>query len=321
MRRFAISIVLALVALALLPGSALGGGWGWPLEGRVFAPFAQSSDPYASGDHRGVDIEAAEGTTVVAPISGKVRWTGTLGAGGKMVSLTSNSGLHVLSFLHLSKISVARGQAVMPGAKLGLSGSSGDLRGKPPHLHFGVRVPEGGELRYVDPLPLLSASGRVAAPLPQNASPHRQRKPVRSLPQAARPHQHRAMQSPAEHPAQQRSIRPAATKASRERQVSQSKPGRLERERAVEPVLTPKQLQPAVTKAPFSAVERLPDAARPSSRTPALIAIVATLALAGAAVWWWRRWTVAPVLPAQPPNVARLRSIDQPSPAPVRKAL
>lgn len=321
MRRFAISIVLALAALALVPGSALGGGWGWPLEGSVIAPFAQSSDPYASGDHRGIDIEAAEGTTVVAPIGGKVRWTGTLGAGGKMVSLTSSGGRHVLSFLHLSKIFVARGQAVMPGAKLGLSGSSGDLRNKPPHLHFGVRVFESDALRYVDPLPLLSASGRVAAPLPQTASPRRQRKPVRSRPQAARPQQQLAMQLPAEQPAQQRSIRPAATKASRERQVSQGKPERLNRERAVEPVLTPRQLQPAVTRAPLSAVEPRPGAAWPNSRTLALIAIVATLALAGAAVWWWRRWTVAPVLPAQPPNVARLRSIDQPSPSPSRKAL
>lgn len=321
MRRLGISIVLALAALAFVPGSALADGWGWPLQGSVIAPFAQSSDPYASGDHRGIDIEAAEGTAVVAPVGGKVRWTGTLGAGGKMVSLTSSSSRHVLSFLHLSKIYVARGQAVTPGTKLGLSGSTGDLRGKPAHLHFGVRELDRDKLHYIDPLRLLSASGRAAAPLAQTAPPRRQRKPVRSRRQAARRLPRTPLRPPAEQPVRRRSIRPAAAKALHERHVSRVRPRQLEHERAVEPVLTPSQVQPAVAEAPRAASGSRPGAAGAASRTPVLIAIVAVVAISAAAAWWWRHFTAGPVLPARPPNVARLRSVGGSWRSPTRKAL
>jgi murein DD-endopeptidase MepM/ murein hydrolase activator NlpD len=62
-RVLTVSVTLVL-ALAAPPGAA---GWSWPVTGTVLRPFLFGTDPYAGGQHRGVDIGAGVGTVVVAP--------------------------------------------------------------------------------------------------------------------------------------------------------------------------------------------------------------------------------------------------------------
>ncbi len=59
MHRFLVVGVAALAALAL---SAPAGAWTWPADGAVLRPFALGSDPYAGGQHRGVDVAGPEGS-------------------------------------------------------------------------------------------------------------------------------------------------------------------------------------------------------------------------------------------------------------------
>ena len=58
MHRFLVVGVAALAALAL---SAPAGAWTWPADGAVLRPFGLGSDPYAGGQHRGVDVAGPEG--------------------------------------------------------------------------------------------------------------------------------------------------------------------------------------------------------------------------------------------------------------------
>ena len=70
-----IIVALALLTPAVTAGSVAGataapaasaGGWTWPVVGPVIQTFDPPDTPYGSG-HRGIDIAASVGTTVVAP--------------------------------------------------------------------------------------------------------------------------------------------------------------------------------------------------------------------------------------------------------------
>jgi murein DD-endopeptidase MepM/ murein hydrolase activator NlpD len=70
-----IVVALAFVMLAIATGSgsaamsAGAGGWTWPVVGPVIQAFDPPDTPYGSG-HRGIDIAAEVGTTIVAPAMG-----------------------------------------------------------------------------------------------------------------------------------------------------------------------------------------------------------------------------------------------------------
>jgi hypothetical protein len=64
----------ALIAL-LLPGGAH--AWTWPVDGPVLRPFAFGSDPYAGGQHRGIDVGGALGECrSVRPLPARFRSQG-----------------------------------------------------------------------------------------------------------------------------------------------------------------------------------------------------------------------------------------------------
>jgi peptidoglycan LD-endopeptidase LytH len=52
---------------------------------------------------------------------------------------------------------LATGDVVWPGDPLGIVGDTGNARGTPPHLHYGVYGAAGA----YDPLPLLRAGARI----------------------------------------------------------------------------------------------------------------------------------------------------------------
>src|SRR5881227_1985195 len=146
-------LICALAAtLVLLPSNALAaGGWTWPVQGPVLTPYRNGGDPYAAGQHRGIDIGAPVGTRVVAAAGGTITFAGVVGSSGFTVSERTADGRFDLSYLHLSAVAVHRGDAVAPGSAIGAVGVSGRRSVGAPHLHFGVRE-AGSRDAYRDPL-------------------------------------------------------------------------------------------------------------------------------------------------------------------------
>ncbi len=160
MRRLA--VVAAAFTTLVLPATAY--GWTWPASGEVLEPFVFGGDPYAGGQHRGVDIAGEQGSFVLAPASGDVAFAGTVGSNGKVVTIETTDGYSV-TLVQLGSFSVRKGDTVREGATVGAIGPSGTPEHEVPYVHLGIRVtsdPQG----YVDPLTLLPPRAAPAPPPP-----------------------------------------------------------------------------------------------------------------------------------------------------------
>jgi Peptidase family M23 len=169
MRRLFLISATTLLALVLVVPPAWA-EWVWPLRGEVITPYRNGSDPYASGQHRGIDIAGAPGATVVAAASGEVRFAGTAGSSGLTVTVRTEDGRYDTSYLHLSTTAVREGDRVAAGQRLGAVGTTGTRSAAAPHLHFGVRD-AGTRHAYHDPLgflpPPTATQPPRGAPAPQ----------------------------------------------------------------------------------------------------------------------------------------------------------
>ena len=155
--------VAVLAALLLAPGA---GAWSWPTDGAVLRPFVLGIDPYAGGQHRGVVIAGAAGSTVGAPAAGTVTFAGTVPTSGRSLTILTADGYSV-TLTHLGSTAPKKGDAVQEGDAVGTIGPSGDAEVEVPYVHLGVRLdsdPNG----YVDPLHFLPA--RVPAPSVRQAA-------------------------------------------------------------------------------------------------------------------------------------------------------
>lgn len=99
-----------------------------------------------SGDqrfHSGTDMGAAEGTPVLAAVSGEVVTADLLGGYGLTVILQHEKGTQESLYAHMSQIFVKPGDKVEQGNVIGRVGNTGNSTG--PHLHFEWRhlTPEG----------------------------------------------------------------------------------------------------------------------------------------------------------------------------------
>src|SRR5207244_2123574 len=113
--------------------------------------------------HQGVDVLAAEGTPIVAPLAGTILYVDYQpeGAGRYIVENAVDGRAFFFAHCRTNTIAVTPGQAVAAGASLCGVGHTGDAEG--PHLHFeiwegGWRVDKGSH--FVDPLPQLKAWDR-----------------------------------------------------------------------------------------------------------------------------------------------------------------
>jgi len=106
--------------------------------------------------HEGVDIFAPRGTRALAAADAWVARVGTNRLGGNVVYLATGATGPGLGFYyaHLDRQLVRTGARVTAGEPVGLIGDTGNARGGPTHLHFGVFA--GGAL---DPLPFLADPG------------------------------------------------------------------------------------------------------------------------------------------------------------------
>ena len=160
MRRLA--VVAAAFATLVLPATAY--GWTWPASGEVLEPFVFGGDPYAGGQHRGIDVAGEKRSSVLAPASGDVAFAGSVGANGKVVTIETDDGYSV-TLVQLGSFSVRKGDAVREGSEVGTIGPSGTPEHEVPYVHLGIRVtsdPQG----YVDPLTLLPPRTAPAPPPP-----------------------------------------------------------------------------------------------------------------------------------------------------------
>ncbi|WP_028802272.1 M23 family metallopeptidase [Streptomyces sp. 142MFCol3.1] len=127
-----------------------------PITGSyVSTGYKTGGSLWSSGSHTGVDFHAASGTPVHAVGSGTVVTAGWGGAYGNQVVIKMHDGTYTM-YGHLSSIGVSVGQAVTPGQRIALSGSTGNTTG--PHLHFEARTTAeyGSDM---DPVGYLRARG------------------------------------------------------------------------------------------------------------------------------------------------------------------
>ena len=191
--RLRTNVIAVAVVGALVPAPAAAAeDWVWPVSGELITPYRNGADPYAAGQHRGIDVAAPVGTPVAAATAGTVRFAGVAGSSGLTVSVRTADGRFDTSYLHLSRADVAEGHRVQRGERLGAVGTSGERSAAAPHLHFGVRE-AGSRHSYRNPLDLLPppaappARERPRAPVPVGAPVRVVPAPLRVRPPARRP--------------------------------------------------------------------------------------------------------------------------------------
>jgi murein DD-endopeptidase MepM/ murein hydrolase activator NlpD len=101
--------------------------------------------------HKGIDIFARRGTAVMSPVLGVVVDVGQDRLGGNVVRILG-PGRQVHYFAHLDRFGPIRErQWIRPGDVIGFVGDTGNARGTPPHLHYGLYAAGGA----INPFPLL----------------------------------------------------------------------------------------------------------------------------------------------------------------------
>ncbi|HEV2150226.1 MAG TPA: M23 family metallopeptidase [Longimicrobiaceae bacterium] len=137
-----------------------------PVEGVRPAQLTDTWGAARSGGrrHEGIDIFAPCGTPVLSATEGVVLTVGEDALGGQVVRVFGPGG-HAHYYAHLGRFGDLReGDRVQPGDTLGYVGDTGNARGTPCHLHYGIYARGGGAR---NPYPLLagpdSAGSRTSA--------------------------------------------------------------------------------------------------------------------------------------------------------------
>jgi len=117
-----------------------------PVKGRISSPFGLKRyfNGQARKPHRGIDIAAPQGRSVIAAAEGIVSNTGDYFFNGKTVFIDHGQSV-VTMYCHLADIFVTSGQTVQQGEVIATVGQTGRVTG--PHLHWSVSMNH----TFVDP--------------------------------------------------------------------------------------------------------------------------------------------------------------------------
>src|SRR5688572_7480674 len=132
-----------------------------PLASQRRSRFVDSWGNARSGGrrHQGIDVFAAKDTPVLSTTGGLVTRVGTNNLGGRVVWILG-PGLERHYYAHLNRYgSVRAGDRIEAGTIIGYAGNTGNARGGPVHLHYGIY--RNGTAQ--NPYPRLAAGARQAA--------------------------------------------------------------------------------------------------------------------------------------------------------------
>lgn len=141
-----------------------------PVQGVDARRIADSwGNPRAGGRrHEGIDIFAPRGRPVLATTRGIVWRVGQDRLGGNVVFVLG-PGRQLHYYAHLDAFAaIEPGERVEPGAVLGYVGDTGNAKGGPTHLHYGIYLAGTAGSGAINPFPLLAA-GAVHGGAPRHA--------------------------------------------------------------------------------------------------------------------------------------------------------
>jgi len=90
-----------------------------------------------SGTHKGVDIFGKEGTSVQSATAGIVLYEGNISMGGNVVIILGPK-WRVHYYAHLQTINTSLFSFIQSQEEIGKVGTTGNAKGKPPHLHYSI---------------------------------------------------------------------------------------------------------------------------------------------------------------------------------------
>lgn len=112
-----------------------------PVQGATKKDYNSQSFWYypwgKSVTHKGVDIFAKKSTVINSSTTGIVLYTGNISMGGNVVVILGPKWkLHY--YAHLDAINTSSLSLVNNDSKIGTVGTSGNAKGKSPHLHYSI---------------------------------------------------------------------------------------------------------------------------------------------------------------------------------------
>lgn len=135
-KKIGFAILSIIVIVLILPQE-----FSMPVDGATKNSYNPKSFWYypwgKSGTHKGVDIFAKEGTGVSSSTKGLVIYTGEINRGGNIV-LVFGPKWRLHYYAHLKEIQTSTFCWVGKGEPIGTVGTSGNAKGKEPHLHYSI---------------------------------------------------------------------------------------------------------------------------------------------------------------------------------------
>ena len=113
--------------------------WPCPASGRITSGYGNRKSPTAgaSSNHKGIDISASTGSSIVAAAGATVSIATYSYSAGNYVVINHGNGLSTV-YMHCSQLLVSAGDTVKAGQTIAKVGSTGYSTG--PHLHFALSV-------------------------------------------------------------------------------------------------------------------------------------------------------------------------------------
>jgi len=135
--------ILMLLLIIFVTGFIIPEQHQMPVEGATAKDWNDQSFWYypwgRSGVHKGIDIFADEGTSVIAPTGGFIIFNGNISMGGNVVYMIGPK-WRFHYFAHMQKPANHRLGFIDAGHKIGRVGTTGNAAGKPPHLHYSIKT-------------------------------------------------------------------------------------------------------------------------------------------------------------------------------------